>query len=137
MHGDLCGWNQSLTIVNIMTMHLEKAYINNYGKCKTRLNAKQLKAKQEHEAWLRKRGLHSEQIAAKKKANPVRSNPVSNYSLTTRHTIKTSDKVGNGFAKPANVYTGDNLLGIGQMHKSNAIPIFRKEDAIAIAQMRR
>jgi hypothetical protein len=120
-----------------MTMHLEKVYINNYGKCKSRLNAKQLRAKQEHETWLRKRGLHSDQIVAKKKANPVRPNPVSDYTHTSRKTIKTSDKVGNGFAKPANVYTGNNLIGIGQMHKSNAVPIFRKEDAIAIAQMRR
>lgn len=120
-----------------MTMHLEKVYINNYGKCKTRLNAKQLRAKQEHDAWLRKRGLHPEQIATKKKANPVRYDPVSDYTITSRQTIKTSDKVGNGFAKPTNVYTGDNLIGIGQMHKSNAVPIFRKEDAIAISQMRR
>jgi hypothetical protein len=120
-----------------MTMHLEKIYINNYGKCKTRLNAKQLRAKQEHETWLRKRGLHSDQIVAKKKANPVRPNPVSDYTLTTKQLSPTSDKVGNGFAKEAKVYTGNNLLGIGQMHKSNAVPIFRKEDAIAIAQMRR
>ena len=73
-------------------MHLEKVYINNYGKCKTRLNAKQLRAKQEHDAWLRKRGLHPEQIATKKKANPVRYDPVSDYTITSRQTIKTSDK---------------------------------------------
>ena len=71
-------------------MHLEKVYINNYGKCKTRLNAKQLRAKQEHDAWLRKRGLHPEQIATKKKANPVRYDPVSDYTITSRQTIKTS-----------------------------------------------
>jgi len=122
-----------------MTMHLEKAYINNYGKCKTRLNAKQLKAKQEHEAWLCKRGLHSEQIAAKKKANPVRHDPVSvsDYTRTNRQAIKTSDKVGNGFAKPANVYTGDNLLGIGVSHKSGLVPVFSKNQAIDLASMRR
>jgi hypothetical protein len=118
-------------------MHLEKVYINNHGKCKTRLNAKQLRAKQEHEAWLRKRGLHPDQIAAKKKANPVRSNPVPDYTLTSRQTIPTSDKVGNGFAKEAKVYTGSNLLGIATMHKSNMVPVFRKEDAEAISQMRR
>jgi hypothetical protein len=39
--------------------------------------------------------------------------------------------------KVAPVYTGENMLGIGQMHKSNAVPIFRKQDAEDIARMRR
>lgn len=34
-------------------------------------------------------------------------------------------------------YTGDKLLGIATMHKSNAVPVFRKEDAEDIARMRR
>ena len=120
-----------------MTMHLEKSYINNHGKCKTRLNAKQLRAKQEHEAWLRKRGLHPDQLSTKKRESPTSRDSVSDYMYTSRKTIPTSDKVGNGFAKEANVYTGKNLLGISIMHKSNMVPVFRKEDAIAISQMRR
>ena len=39
--------------------------------------------------------------------------------------------------QPPKVYTGDPMLGIAQMHKSNAIPVFRKEDAVAVAHMRR
>lgn len=34
-------------------------------------------------------------------------------------------------------YTGDKLIGIATMHKSNAVPVFRKEDAEDIARMRR
>jgi hypothetical protein len=34
-------------------------------------------------------------------------------------------------------YTGDKLLGIATMHKSNAVPIFKQEDAEEIARMRR
>lgn len=34
-------------------------------------------------------------------------------------------------------YTGENLLGIGQLHKSNAIPVFKQEDAEDLAKMRR
>jgi hypothetical protein len=34
-------------------------------------------------------------------------------------------------------YTGTKMLGIGQMAKSNAVPIFSKEEAIAVATMRR
>lgn len=34
-------------------------------------------------------------------------------------------------------YTGTKMLGIGQMAKSNAVPIFSKEEAVAVATMRR
>lgn len=34
-------------------------------------------------------------------------------------------------------YTGDNLLGIGTMHKSNMVPVFKSQDAEDIAKMRR
>lgn len=34
-------------------------------------------------------------------------------------------------------YTGDAMIGIGQLHKSNAVPVFRKEDAEDQANMRR
>lgn len=42
-----------------------------------------------------------------------------------------------GTKKNANVYTGTNLLGIGTLHKSNAVPIFNKEEAKDQASMRR
>ena len=34
-------------------------------------------------------------------------------------------------------YTGDKLVGIATMHKSNSVPIFNHEDAKDIARMRR
>ena len=41
-------------------------------------------------------------------------------------------------AKPADkVYTGDAMIGIGQLHKSNGIPVFRQEDAVDVSKMRR
>ena len=39
--------------------------------------------------------------------------------------------------KPNPVYTGNNIKGIGTMHKSNAVPIFTDEQAVEIATMRR
>jgi hypothetical protein len=38
---------------------------------------------------------------------------------------------------PDKFYTGDKMLGIGTLHKSNAVPIFSKEDAKDQANMRR
>jgi hypothetical protein len=34
-------------------------------------------------------------------------------------------------------YTGTKMLGIGTMHKSNAVPIFSDDEAVAISNMRR
>jgi hypothetical protein len=34
-------------------------------------------------------------------------------------------------------YTGTNMLGIGQLHKSNSVPVFRQQDAEDQAKMRR
>ena len=34
-------------------------------------------------------------------------------------------------------YTGDKLMGIATMHKSNMVPVFKQEDAEDISRMRR
>lgn len=34
-------------------------------------------------------------------------------------------------------YTGDAMLGISVLHKSNGIPVFRQEDILDISKMRR
>lgn len=123
-----------------MTMHLERVYFNNHGKCKKKLNAKQQRAKQEHEAWLRQRGLLPEQIEAKRKAaGSVRRLHDNGLSTQSRNRVlpPTSDKVGNGFKKEENRYTGGNLLGIATAHKSCLVPVFSKNQAEDLARMRR
>jgi hypothetical protein len=41
-------------------------------------------------------------------------------------------------SKPADkVYTGDKMIGIGTLHKSNAVPVFTAEEALDMAKMRR
>ena len=39
--------------------------------------------------------------------------------------------------KEENVYTGTEIIGIAQMHKSNAVPVSGKKQAEEIAKMRR
>lgn len=45
----------------------------------------------------------------------------------------------NGGTKPIQgmKYTGNKLLGIGVMHKSNSVPVFSQDEAIEISTMRR
>lgn len=118
-------------------MHLEKPYINSYGKSKKKKNVKVIRANAEHEAWLRKKGLHYTQIAEKKSKVKVSPEKIT-CNLTSPVLPSTSDKVGNGFKKPAQTYSGEKkLLGIAVMHKSNLVPVFSKEDAAEISKMRR
>ena len=62
---------------------------------------------------------------------------VPDYQVS-KSNVKTSDAVGNGFKNMAKQYTGDELAGIGTLHKSNMVPV-RKDsnDAKEIARMRR
>ena len=42
-----------------------------------------------------------------------------------------------GTAAVKKTYSGTKILGIGTMHKSNAVPVFSQEEAEDIAKMRR
>jgi hypothetical protein len=68
----------------------------------------------------------------------VSLNEIPNYKIKTS-LPNTSDKVGNGPKKYRPSYTGDELLGISETHKSNAMPIRKdnKQAAIDAAHMRR
>jgi hypothetical protein len=58
---------------------------------------------------------------------------------TNTHHIKSLDTGHSGpvSSKPAPKYTGTKILGIGTMHKSNAVPVFSDEEARDISTMRR
>jgi hypothetical protein len=66
-------------------------------------------------------------------------NEIPDYKVRS-NLIKTSDTIpGKTPKKLENVYTGNEIMGITVMHKSNLVPIRRdnKEAAIDAAQMRR
>ena len=70
--------------------------------------------------------------------NPVvRNSPVVDPKRLTNHIPSLDTGTGIAAKKEVTQYTGTAMLGIGQLHKSNAIPVFSKEDAIDISKMRR
>jgi hypothetical protein len=73
------------------------------------------------------------------KYNPkLRGTKMPEYNVSNhREKYPSLADTGVTFAKKPNVYTGDRLLGIATMHKSNSVPVFSQEDAIEIATMRR
>ncbi|MDA9302627.1 hypothetical protein N8072_00695 [bacterium] len=125
-----------------MTMHLLGPHMTttkyNSKKSNRKKTAKLAKAEAEHDKFLRKQGVHPDQLAAKKKRQDLNSIP--DYKAN-KPDVKLGNKVaGHGAHREANTYSGERqLLGIATMHKSNMVPIFadRKEDAKDIASMRR
>ena len=87
--------------------------------------------KKEMESFLKRVGYTGS--APKTPVNEIPNYKTENYRVTS-NTIP-----GNGSKKKELFYSGDEILGICQLHKSNAVPI-RKDNpqaAIDAAQMRR
>jgi hypothetical protein len=45
--------------------------------------------------------------------------------------------IGNATLAAPKVYTGTKMLGVAQLHKSNAVPVFSSEEIVDISHMRR
>jgi len=131
-----------------MTMHLAHPSLSLGGKRKGKIkfrNAEEARKHRELESdWhdlQKKWGVEQEK---KKRKRLIDAEPLV-YSLSTpvgrtnTHHIKSLDTGHSGpvSSKPAPKYTGSKMLGVGQLHKSNAVPVFCDQDAIDIARMRR
>jgi hypothetical protein len=101
------------------------------------------KARQLQAEWEEMLQKHSKPLFGTRIA-PPKGKPAELKPLPTPVIRDTGPKVAslNSFqgstAKAApKIYTGTAMIGIAQMHKSNAVPVFKKEDAVDVAQMRR
>lgn len=114
------------------------------GKVKFRNAAEAQRARDLEASWkeiLKSQGAAAEQ---KRRSRAMRAETLQ-YNLSsvndranTRH-IPSLDTGHSGAvsSKPNPKYTGTKILGIGTMHKSNAVPVFSEEEAHDIATMRR
>ena len=131
-----------------MTMHLVGPALTMTGKRKGKMkfrNSEEARKYRELQSdWhdlQKKWGVEQEQ---KKRKRAMAAEPLV-YSLdtpvgrTNTHHIKSLDTghFGTVSSKPTPKYTGTKILGIGTMHKSNAVPVFSDEEARDISTMRR
>lgn len=130
-----------------MTMHLAHPALTlggkKKGKQKFRNADEARKSRELDNSWTelqKKWGVEAEQ---KRQRRAMTAEPLS-YNLSTptgrsdtRHIPSLNTGAGVAAAAPAKVYTGTKMMGIGTMHKSNSVPIFSDEEAVAIATMRR
>ena len=134
-----------------MTMHMVGPWLTTTGKKKGKKKFRNAdvanKARQNAESWqafLDKWGVkpddkHSGTTVRKSTwmGPTVNSRVVVDPRRLTNHIPSLDTGKGIAVKKEVTQYTGTAMLGIGQLHKSNAIPVFSKEDAIDISKMRR
>jgi hypothetical protein len=125
-----------------MTMHLMHPSFSTGGKSKAKPKFKSAEAKRAAEAlaaeWKSIKAKHETKPMAKKvfkqwsyelSAPPGRS--------TSHHIPSRGDSTGVASAREVMQYTGTEMIGIGQLHKSNAVPVFKAQEAKDLASMRR
>jgi hypothetical protein len=81
---------------------------------------------------------HVQKFSSKSSTNKTIMTAPKPYVRETVQYPSLKDFTGNA-TKPieGKRYTGDKIIGIGTLHKSNAVPIFTNEDAKDQASMRR
>ena len=142
-------------------MHLLPVYYSTTNTRKRKQNKKSasvLEAERQHVKFLKKMGISSRSSAGteQRSSKPwvTGSSPVESTNKRSLAQSGSAPALGAGgqkfessnsdqFYNPSmakrkeNVYTGTEIIGIAQMHKSNAVPVRGKKQAEEIAKMRR
>ena len=129
-----------------MTMHLAHPSLSMGGKRKGKVkfrNADEARKARELEAsWKELQKKWQVEADDKKRKRALAAEPLT-YKLSAPAGRSTSSHIpsrvteGGSTAPVHKVYTGDKILGIATMHKSNAVPVFSDEQAVDISRMRR
>jgi hypothetical protein len=121
-------------------MHLLPVYYSTTNTRKRKQNKKSasvLEAERKHAKFLKKMGIGTRSSVGleQRPSKPwvTGSSPVECAKLESCKPTYNSSMA----KKPENVYTGTEIIGIAQMHKSNAVPVRGKKQAEEIAKMRR
>lgn len=129
-----------------MSMHLEGPWLSltgkKKGKVKFRNAAEARRARELAAEWEQKQ---AEWKALSRPVKPKKAEPRTTNSSGYRSAPVKDNRpkslnewvTGAVNVKETPKYTGTKILGIGTMHKSNAVPIFSDQEAVEISRMRR
>ena len=118
-------------------MHLLPVFYSTTNTKKRKVRKKtqsQLAAERDHEKFLKKMGIGSRSSVGSEQRSSkpwvTGSSPVESAKPKVVYDSSMAKK-------EEKVYTGTEIIGIAQMHKSNAVPIRSKKSAEEVANMRR
>lgn len=127
-----------------MTMHLVGPWLSTTGKKKGKIKyasaeakRRELELKAEWQDLKQKIDKTAKIMTPRPLTRPIQLPKVPPGRDTTSHIKSFDSGIGVASKRENKVYTGTKIIGIGTMHKSNAVPIFSNDDAKAIASMRR
>jgi hypothetical protein len=123
-------------------MHLEGPWLSTTGKRRGKQKWTSAEKKQQSEAldaeWNKLKDRYTTKNLS---SNPMKKtySPAPNPRLAELRNLPSVDSGHKGAVnvKPPMQYTGNKIMGIGTMHKSNAVPIFSDQEAKDISSMRR
>ena len=119
-------------------MHLLPAYYTttNTKKRKKKKKTKALiAAEKQHEKFLKRMGVNKPKARVAQTVEQLICNHQVEGSIPSSGTIPSYHPSMS--KKEEMKYTGDEIIGIAQMHKSNAVPVRGKKQATEVANMRR
>jgi len=107
-------------------------YAKKVFKVKQKLGPKKEKA--DYEAWMAKHGITKSKPTVSRKIYV----PPKPFIRDTVFVPSLDSGIGNA-TKPVEGkrYTGDKIIGIATMHKSNAVPVFQADECKDLSSMRR
>lgn len=115
-----------------------------YTSTKSQVRTKKLSKpeREQYEAWCAKHQINPYGKTKVKPATVRGKNPVVVTGVYRRETpvVPSHDSGSRGavsWTKGPKVYTGDQMIGIAAMHKSNLVPIFQDSAAKEVSSMRR
>lgn len=127
-----------------MTMHMMGPAFSTTGKRKSKHkfknSAEAARARANSENWnklLEKYEVKPKVRGTTKLGTVSACNTIYRREPGTSSILSVDTRASVAAKKDIKEYTGTEMIGIGQLHKSNAIPIFRQEEAIDISKMRR
>lgn len=126
-----------------MSMHLEGPWLSMQGKKKGKKKWASAEQKRQAELleaeWEKLKAKYASPNTVSKKNTKKSFTPPISVRRDTGPRIPSLDTgvTGAVTVKKPMQYTGDKIVGIGTMHKSNAVPIFSDQEAKDISSMRR
>jgi hypothetical protein len=126
-----------------MSMHMEGPWLSMTGKRRGKQKWASAEQKQQAEAlaadWEKVKAKYASSNKSVVKTTKKTYTPPVTLRRDTGPRIPSLDTGHKGAVtiKQTPKYTGDKIVGIGTMHKSNAVPIFTDQEAKDISSMRR
>ena len=132
-------------------MHMLPVYYtttNTRKRKKGKKTQSQIAAEREHEKFLKKMGLGSSKVTGSSSVKNTNKRSVAQpgsasalgaegQRFKSSHSDQCLGYDSSMAKKEEKVYTGTEIIGIAQMHKSNAVPVRSKKSAEEVAKMRR